>query len=89
MCKNHKDGRFSVEHYYNNYNNPEVLYIPDPSVGISSSKVKREDHSLVFSFKRSVKNSSVTNYFDLNNPYYLLMAKGELSDGNKGKPMSF
>jgi hypothetical protein len=35
---------------------------------------------LICSFRRVKYISDVKNYFDLNNEYYLLMAKGELSE---------
>ena len=88
MCKYNSNGNSLIQHYYNVGKKSEVLANSNPTVGISQPSVSLQDGFLSCSFKRQKKNSISSRYFDLNNPYYLMLARG-LLDGNSIKLVFF
>ena len=76
MCK-YAQEKSSIEHYYNERRTSGVLYEPEPSVGISNSKITVEGDILTCQFRRQKKNDSIPNYFDLNKEYYIQAAYGK------------
>lgn len=77
MTKN--GGSFTVHNSYNgdgHQNSP----VKDPSKGISSVVGRYSEGILSCTFKRTVMNSD-PQVFDLEGKYYVLYAKGEVSDG--------
>ena len=83
VCKHFKNGTFSIEHYYNREYQPEVLYKPKVSIGLTSPKLKYDNGTLTFSFLRLKSKPEIENYFDLNNKFYILMAKGLLNNDGR------
>ena len=74
----------AVEHYYNS-NQGKSSALADqknPSNGFSNIKVSLNNGVLNCSFTRMKKLSSVANFFDLNNPYYVLFATGSINNSN-------
>ncbi len=55
-----------------------MLLTPNPQNGLTNINVKLDNEKLVCSFKRTKYIPDVDNYFDLNEKYYLLFAKGSL-----------
>lgn len=51
---------------------------------MSNMAVAYVNGRLICSFEREIKNKSISDrFFDLNEPYYLLVAKGPLDDDSK------
>ena len=72
----------SVEQAFNDVHvAPSSLVSRKPSIGITNTKITYSNGILTCSFTRVKEMSSVKNYFDLNTNYYLLLAKGRISDG--------
>ncbi len=46
---------------------------------MSNITIKLENGNLICSCRRTKKNTLISNYFDLNNEYYLLFAQGLIS----------
>lgn len=82
-CKYITNGNSIVQHYFNVDKEPEILESSYPTVGISEALVSLKDGYLTCSFKREKKNSISSRYFDLNNPYFLMIAKGNLDSNSK------
>jgi hypothetical protein len=81
MCKLLNDKGF-VEHAYNKgKTGPTFLISYKKSIGLSNVKISFINGILTCSFDRIKKMPSVGNYFDLNNQYYLLLAKGKTING--------
>ncbi len=53
----------------------------NPSIGLSNTIAKIENGKFICSFKREKFIPGVKNYFDLNKGYFILFAKGGLSNG--------
>lgn len=66
----------SVEHYYNYGKSPSRLNDTNPSIGITNANIVYNGTALVCSFRRSKSTFGLSNYFNLNNNYYLLIAQG-------------
>jgi hypothetical protein len=78
----------SVEHYFNSgKSKPSLLDGTRPSVGITNPIVKVENGVMTCSFTRAKSIKTVarqlteSNYFDINNQYYLLHARGPINNG--------
>jgi len=78
----------TVEHFYNSgKSRPSLLDAAKPSVGIIGSSVKVENGVITCSFPRAkstntiARQLSVPNYFDINNQYYILHARGPIVNG--------
>ena len=79
MCK-YSNGNGAVEHYFNKAKlTPTLLINENPTVGISNTVVSTDQGFLICSFSREKSNPSIENYFDLNIPFYLLLAKAGLN----------
>lgn len=59
-----------------------------PTVGLSDVKVVKNQGHLICSFSRQKKNSISSQYYDLNSPHYILMAKGDFT-GNQKNTFNF
>lgn len=69
-----------VLHMYNSgKSTPSQLDNSDASVGIFGQNITYIDGKLSCSFNRYIKRSSVSNYFSLENTYYVLTASGSYS----------
>ena len=82
MCKSTN----KIERYINNGKSTSKQN--DVSIGLSNSVVKNMNGILNCQFKR-IKYSPTTNYFNLFNPCYVLLAKGSLSGGIRINDMLF
>ena len=81
MCKVNGASNM-VEHYYN-YNQGKSSSLVDadnPSAGFSNIKVSLNNGVLNCSFTRVKKAQTINNFFDLNNPFYVLFATGPISN---------
>ena len=79
MCKVNGASN-SVEHYYNQGYLSEVVDSNNPSTGFSNIKVSINNGVLSCSFTRSKRMTTISNLFDLNSPYYVLFATGQISN---------
>lgn len=79
MCKLNESNS-TVETYSNNGHVPPSILNPNErSIGLSKIRVLFTNGWLVCSFERQIQNDSIGDkFFDLNNMYYLLTAKGDL-----------
>ena len=88
MCKVQQTGN-SVENYYipsihpSNFTKPILLQPTNPSVGFSNARFTLTQDEFTCSFRRMKAMNNVTNYFDLNQDYYVLFALGRLSNSKK------
>lgn len=83
LCKLDKSAsRSTVETYYNNYHSPpDILNSTYRTFGLSFESITYNNGWLLCSFLRQVRNNSLgDHFFDLNNMYYLLVAKSVLTD---------
>ncbi len=81
-CTYTDQGTFSAVSAYNaGQSTPITLNTSDPSVGLSDITVTMVNGYLMCSFSRLKYDSSVTNYFPTDQPYYLLFASGFVSGG--------
>jgi hypothetical protein len=67
---------------YNPASNAPPILIDNSNsmIGLYNASVVEEDGLVNCSFERVV-SLSVQNYFNLSNPYYLLIASGPINDG--------
>lgn len=79
MCKLN-ESYSTVETYSNSGHVPPSILNPNErSIGLSKIRVSFTNGWLVCSFERQIQNDSIGDkFFDLNNMYYLLTAKGDL-----------
>ncbi len=74
MCKSSPG---VVEQRYNfGKNTPTLLVANNPSYGLTNQNVTISNSWLSCSFTRTISDSSIKNYFDLNKNYYILAAYG-------------
>jgi hypothetical protein len=66
-----------VQHYYNDGYSPILVDSKIPMLGITNSKIQVDGPILKCTFTRDYSNSNV-NYYDINNPAYLMIAYGTL-----------
>jgi hypothetical protein len=75
-----------VQHYQNQGKvQPLLLNSNNPVIGLSNSTVTTSNGWLICSFSRQISLPTQSNYFDLNNPYYLLAAYGNLNSNGINK----
>lgn len=79
MCKVNAASN-SVEHYYNQGYSSTVADSNNPSTGFSNIKVSINNGVLNCSFTRAKRMATISNLFDLNSPYYVLFATGQISN---------
>ncbi len=76
----YSNDQFSLSHVYNLGVGlrPKFIKTYDQNPGLSNFKAKFENGNLIFSFRRlkSFAQSLEHPYFDLNHPYYILLARG-------------
>ncbi len=83
ICKLLEDKGF-VQHAFNKMKSAPSYLVPyKKSIGISNVKISFINGILTCSFDRIKKNPGVAGYYDLNNQYYLLLAKGKTVNGKK------
>lgn len=69
----------TVETYFNYDHYPGILNATNRSVGITQQAVAFDNDYFVCSARRVISISNISDqFYDLNNPYFLLMAKGQL-----------
>ncbi|RMZ94888.1 ferric-chelate reductase 1 -like protein, partial [Brachionus plicatilis] len=81
MCFNERINSNDIQLFYNYDRYSDILDFDRPNLGLSGLKISQEDNFLLCSFKRE-KFLYFKNYFDLNKPYYLLIAKGQATFEN-------
>ncbi len=62
---------------------PVLLDNSNPFIGLSNATITVDNGLINCSFERSVFLPGVRNYFDINNPYFLLFASGPITNGFK------
>ena len=82
LCKI-SSSKMSIENYYNSkaYKEPILLDVNHPSIGFSNIKLSLQDDVFTCSFTRENFISNISNYFSMNNNYYLLFASGKITNG--------
>lgn len=81
MCKFNGDSR-SVENYFNpGQITPILIDSNQPSLGLSEINITSNQGYLICSFKRTKNLKESSKYFDLNEKYFLFIAKGNIEDG--------
>jgi hypothetical protein len=85
VCSNSNEG-LTVRRFYNPPSpsrTPVLLDKSIPSVGITNVSISNDKGKLTCSYSRLKTNKKYENYFDLsgNASYYIIMAKGPMSDG--------
>ena len=82
LCKI-SSSKMSIENYYNSkaYKEPILLDVNHPSIGFSNIKLSLQDDIFTCSFTRENFISNISNYFSMNNNYYLLFASGKITNG--------
>ncbi|RNA13986.1 ferric-chelate reductase 1 [Brachionus plicatilis] len=77
-CKYNTENDLKIHNYFNpGQIDPELIDSKDPSSGLSDIKIINDKGLLICSFKRDI-SKNIENFFDLNQNYYILMAKGDL-----------
>lgn len=76
MCFNEKNNSNNIQLFYNYGFSTKLLDSNQSSLGLSNQKISEENNFLICSFKRK-KFIDFKDYFDLNQPYYLLIAQGK------------
>ena len=77
LCRLLNDKGFVEQAYNKKKTVPSYLIPYRKSIGISNVKISFINGILTCSFDRVKKIPSVGGYYDLNNQYYLLLAKGK------------
>ena len=68
-----------VQHYVNGYFvTPSLMNSNYPTIGLTNSKVSKNNAWLSCSFTRQISIANQQNYFNLNDLYYILAAWGQL-----------
>jgi hypothetical protein len=71
----------SIETWYNQRYVPSVLASNETSIGLTNTKVSYANGILSCSLSRAIAIDGLKNFYDLNNLYFLIVAKGPI-DGN-------
>jgi hypothetical protein len=79
VCQLNSDGTVHLYHYFNNGKSSGLLSSTDPVVGFSNIITSVANGNPTCSFTRAKTMSSVSNYFDANNKYYIITASGSVS----------
>ena len=90
MCQFYKNNSFTVQSYFNTGREPPVILDPvQPSVGITDPAASTDNGYLSCSFKRlKADQNESARFYDLNEKYYLFMAKAEIKT-NSGENFKF
>lgn len=72
----------NVERYYTTgTTRPGYMNPSNPTLGLSNSNVVYNGSALVCSFRRDKATGGVSQYFDINNDYFILVARGATNAG--------
>jgi hypothetical protein len=74
----------NVKRYFNEGKSPKIQIYS----GLSNVLIKNENGILNCKFNRTKTINSISNFYNLNNPYYVLLATGDF-DGGKLKEMQY
>lgn len=70
----------SIETYYNDKKgSPDVIDFLNRTIGIYDAVIRISQTYLICTFSRIKRLPNVQKFFDLNNPFYILVASGELN----------
>lgn len=69
-----------IEHYYDQEKSSSLADPNNPAAGFSNIKVSLNNGVLNCSFTRAKEMPTATNFFDLDNPYYVLFATGPIKN---------
>ena len=84
VCKLSKDDKLFVENLYNNGKTPQTVDEIYVNIGLSNRAFSLENGIFTCSFTRIIKSDEyVDKFFDLNTPFYVLLAKGRLNAAGK------
>lgn len=84
MCKRQAGGEYKVETYYNTFFSTSQVDAAQPSVGLSQISASLSGSFFSCSFRRLKKIDALeSEYFNLNNPFYLLVAHGNIGASGK------
>jgi len=73
----------AIETYFNYDHYPAVVNDQDRSVGLQDQSVRIRDASIDCFVRRQIKMDSISDqFYNLNNDFYLLVAKGPLNGKN-------
>lgn len=81
VCKRVADGSFKVHTYYTPPLGRSISYVnvSDPSVGLSQMSADVSGTAFSCAFRRVKRIASLSDkFFDLNNPFFIIMAHGSL-----------
>ena len=70
--------QMSVKRYFNEGKSPQMQL--QSTIGLSNLQITNENGILKCIFNRTKTISSIRNYYSLNNPYYVLLARGDLDE---------
>lgn len=80
FCKRYSNGDYAVETYYNAVRSTSQVDADQPSLGLSQSSASTSATHFTCSFRRQKRIVEFEGrYFDLNNPFYLLVAHGNVN----------
>jgi hypothetical protein len=68
----------NVKRYFNEGKSPKIQLL---HTGLSNIFIKNENGILNCKFNRTKTINSISNYYNLNKPYYVLLATGDLDGG--------
>ena len=89
MCKRQADGEYKVETYYNAFYSTSQVDSAQPSVGLSQISASLSGSYFSCSFRRLKKIDALeSEYFNLNNPFYLIVAHGNIGVSGKSVCLS-
>ena len=83
ICQLNSDGSVNLYHYYNNGKSSSLLSSSNPTIGFSNTKTSVTNGNPSCSFTRDKTVASNSNYFDINNQYYILTASGTVSSSGE------
>ena len=82
-CIANRNGTGNVQTFYNTGLLSRVLNATDRSIGVSNTVVIVNGHYLTCAFSRLKAVPGVNEYYDLENPYFLLAATGMANNPSK------
>ncbi len=71
--------QMNVKRYFNEGKSPKIQIYS----GLSHVLIKNENGILNCKFNRTKTINSISNFYNLSNPYYVLLATGDLDGGKK------
>jgi hypothetical protein len=76
------NGQGTVTRMYNSGRQaPQLFDSSDPSLGIMNASISNANGIFTCSFIRQKSNGNYSNYYNLSNPFYLLVAQGNMASG--------